>query len=100
MLVGTDDEIYGYVNDGTRAHIIKARRAPRLAFKTGFTPKTTPRQIGSRKGGVSGNLVRPKQVRHPGTKARKFSKTIAARRQGGFTKAMRLATERATKKVW
>ncbi len=100
VLVGTDDEIYGYVDEGTDAHVISAKRAPFLKFRTGFTPKTTRGQIGSRRGGRSGGWVQKKSVMHPGSKARRFTPTIAARRKGPFVRNMRRANERATDKVF
>ncbi len=100
VLVGTDDEIYGYVDEGTEAHPISARRKPFLKFRTGFTPKTSRGRIGSRRGGRSGGWVSKKRVMHPGTKSRNFTPTIAARREGPFVRNMRKANERATDKVF
>src|SRR5574342_267089 len=45
--IRTDDEIYGYVDQGTRAHTIVPRRAPRLHFFTPYQAKTSPGRIGS-----------------------------------------------------
>jgi hypothetical protein len=76
-IVGTSDEVYGYVDHGTRAHVIRARSNKPLAFKTGYRAKTSPGKIGSSSGGASGSNVFARAVNHPGTKARKFSETIA-----------------------
>lgn len=75
--VSTDDEIYGYVDSGTRAHIIKPKNKRMLAFKGGSRPKTRPGWIGSNKGSSGGgkSIVRP-EVHHPGTTAREFAKAI------------------------
>ncbi len=100
VLVGTDDEQYRWVDEGTRAHIIRARNAPSLAFQTGFRPKTRSKVISSRKGGRSGPIVRPKVVRHPGTKARLFSETIAKKRTAPFERNIRRANKRAADKVF
>lgn len=100
VLVGTDDEIYGYVDQGTRPHVISARRAPTLAFQTGFQPKTKPRQIKSYRGKKFGPRVFPRQVRHPGTKAREFSDRIAEMRRRPFTRLMIQALQRGSKKVF
>jgi hypothetical protein len=88
VLVGTDDKIYGYVDFGTRPHLIRARNAPRLAFQTGFDPKTRPGVIGSGPGRRFGPTVHPVAVMHPGGKARKFSETIQKRRRKKFTRRM------------
>lgn len=76
-VISTDDKIYQYVDMGTRAHVIRARGRKPLAFKTGFRAKSTPGKIGSTGGGASGPSVFARVVRHPGTKARRFSETIA-----------------------
>ena len=48
-VVGTDDEIYGYVNAGTRPHVIVAH-GKALAFGTGGRPKSRPGYIGANAG--------------------------------------------------
>lgn len=77
--VGTDDEIYGYVDQGTRPHVIVG--APVLRFQSGYKPKTAPRVIGSGGGGATGGIVYTRRVNHPGTEAREFSQTIAEKWQ-------------------
>lgn len=52
--VGSDLEYAGFVNDGTRPHIIRPRNAQVLRFRVG------------------GRLVYAKVVHHPGTRARPF----------------------------
>jgi len=50
-VVGTDDAIYGYVDHGTKPHIIRARRAPLLRFKVrGFKAKTKVGVLSSYRG--------------------------------------------------
>jgi len=100
VLVGTDDEIYQYVDKGTRAHRIIARRAPALRFQLGFTPKTTPGVIGSGRGKRFGAMVRPKSVMHPGTKPRNFSETIQAARKRKFTQRMIAAMRAGAKRAF
>lgn len=80
--VSTDDAIFGYVEEGTRPHIITPKRA-RVLFIPGvnYRPKTRPGYIGSNKGGRDNTFVYTKLVRHPGTKAREFSQTIAKKWQ-------------------
>lgn len=74
--IGTRDEIYGYVDLGTRPHIIRPRRAKRLRFSPGSRAKTSPGRIGSSSGKGGSGAVFAKQVNHPGNKPRGFSKLI------------------------
>lgn len=76
IFVGTDDKIYGYVNDGTSPHVIVPKRARALRFPSTFSPKSIPGVLVSGKGGSGGPDVFAQAVMHPGTKARKFDKGI------------------------
>ena len=89
--VTTDDPIFHYVDQGTRPHTIRARRGGLHAFQSKFSPKTRRRVLGSRQGSRSGSLVRPKEVRHPGTQAREFTQEIQKRRRNPFFNAMKKA---------
>jgi hypothetical protein len=89
IAVGTDDLIYGYVDKGTKRHIIRPKRARVLRFRGGYTAKTIPLAIRSRSGGSFGATVFSRGVMHPGTEARKFTEVIAARGQAKFEKALR-----------
>lgn len=75
-VVATDDEVFGWIDEGTDPHIIVAHNAPVLTFGVGGSPKTAPRVIGSRAGTKGGGIVRAKQVHHPGTAPRLFTDTI------------------------
>lgn len=95
--VGTDNKIYGYVNNGTRPHIIRPKRAKALRFQTGYRPKTRFRTLISFSGGGAyGAYAYAKSVRHPGTKPREFDYTIADMRQPDFEKACRSAIAKAS----
>jgi hypothetical protein len=80
--VSTTDEVFGYVEEGTRPHIITPKRG-RVLFIPGVNsrPKTRPRVIGSNKGGRDSTFVYTRRVQHPGTEAREFSPTIAKKWQ-------------------
>ena len=91
----TENEVYYYVTRGTKAHVIKAVRAPRLGFRTGFRSKTRVRVIGSRAGSRFGPTVFPKQVSHPGSKGREFDKEIASRREKTFNSRVQAAFRRS-----
>lgn len=76
-IIATDDEVYDFVDSGTKPHIITASSPFRpLVFGVGGSPKTTPRVIGSRAGTKGGTTVRAQVVHHPGTAPRAFSETI------------------------
>lgn len=75
--IGTDDEIYGYVNDGTRPHIIRAKNGKALSFGVPSSPKTKVRVIGSSGGSRGSTQVARAYVNHPGTEAREFDEVIA-----------------------
>lgn len=94
--VGTDNKIYGYVNDGTRAHIIRPKRARALRFSTGYRAKTRYRVLSSSSGGSYGAVAYAQIVHHPGTKPREFDITIADMRQSDFEKAVAQAIVRGT----
>jgi len=79
----TNNEIYGYVDKGTKRHDIWAgyytgksdKKA--LSFMAGGTPKTRPGVIGSSSGAKGAQKVlTPYVIDHPGTKARNFTKLI------------------------
>lgn len=76
IVVGTDDENYTRVDEGTRPHVIVAK-GKALAFSTGGSPKTRPRVISSSGGSKGSGVVFTKRVSHPGTDARDFSTVIA-----------------------
>lgn len=77
---GANKDIWTFVDQGTRPHVIKPKSAPRLVFQAGtYTPKTKPvGQVVSGGGKVQGGVtVFATQVNHPGTEARRFSEKIA-----------------------
>lgn len=95
--IGTKDEIYGYVDLGTKAHVIRAKTKKGLAFfRTGFKPKSRVNYIASYKGQkATKNFTRPMSVMHPGTKARNFSVKIREKWQKDFAKKCRAAIHEA-----
>ena len=92
VMVGTDDRIYGYVDLGTRPHIILPKRARVLAFQGGYRAKTSPGVLGSSGGGKFGATIFARAVRHPGTKARGFTRMI-------FDKHKQLSLRRIARKL-
>lgn len=75
--VYTNNEIYSYVNYGTKPHIIRPKNAKFLAFYTPFKAKTRVRFLGSGNGMKGSNFVLTKEVHHPGTEAREWDIVIA-----------------------
>ena len=96
VLVGTDDEIYGYVNYGTKPHDIIAK-GKALAFPSGYTAKTQPGRMTSGSGGSFGETIFSPYVRHPGTAARNFDKTIQKEWVSKFKTRMEQAMRDAAK---
>lgn len=74
--IGTDDLRYKWVDDGTRAHTIRARRAKVLRFTAGRTPKTSPGRFIIGSGNKFGATVFRVQVYNPGIRPRNISKRI------------------------
>jgi len=98
ILVGTDDKIYRYVDEGTKPHLIPKGRPGLLAFPSGYVAKTTVNVIGSKAGGSYGDTVFVHgQVHHPGTKARNFDKLIQKKWGPLYKKRMEAAMRKATK---
>lgn len=82
VTTGTNDvKPYIFVDKGTKAHDIKPKRSRYLVFSSGYTAKTRVGIIGSQPGGAFGDLRFATTVHHPGFPGRKFTRTIAKRRQ-------------------
>lgn len=91
-VIGTDDPIYGFVDKGTRPHIIRPRSARRLTWiGTAYRAKTTPNIIGSKGSGNNNTIVYTKLVQHPGNTARNFSLVIRDK----WAKQMRIRMQSA-----
>jgi len=77
VVIGTDDEVFQFVDEGTKPHIIEPKRpGGLLRFRTGYIAKTLPNHLGSWGGGANGSVVIRRSVRHPGTKPRNFIKLV------------------------
>lgn len=93
---GAGAEIWRYVNEGTRPHLIKPRKKGYpLRFKGGFRPKTKPGRIASGAGGASGQDVRAAVVHHPGSEGRHFERPIARLHEGVFRRLAENGLRRA-----
>lgn len=91
-IVATDDEIYGYVNDGTRPHKILPK-GKMLRFNTPFRSKTLPNKIYSGPGNKGANVVFSRGVNHPGSKPRAFDKAIKEKWEKEFPIVMQRAID-------
>jgi hypothetical protein len=67
------DKRYGWIDKGTRARLIRPRRAKVLRFAADSRPKTRPGTMTGSAGAAGYPIVFSRAVRHPGIKARKFS---------------------------
>ena len=77
-----------WIDEGTRPHKIRAKNAPLLKFRSGFSPKTLPNKIASFPSGSFGSFVSKKEVNHPSTKPRNFTTIVVRRRRKPFIKSM------------
>lgn len=94
---GKAAEIYRYVNEGTRPHVILPKGVHPLAFQIGYNAKTSPGLISSKAGGSYGEVVYARGVMHPGTEPRNFDEAIAKQMQPRFKRAMEDAMRDAAK---
>lgn len=79
-------QLFEWTDQGTRRHTITARRAPRLRFQTGYTPKTSPGQFSSGQSRTYGPWRSPVSVMHPGTTARGWTEELGKSRRSKFVK--------------
>ena len=90
----TDDEVWNWLDQGTKPHEIWAgaytgkSKKKTLAFPTAFAPKTQPRMLASMPGQSGGPMAFTPYVEHPGTTAREWTKTSAKVRKPWFKKQM------------
>lgn len=97
---GVYKNIWTYVDQGTKPHIIAAKNAPYLVFQTGYSARTAPvarANVGT--GSASGAWVKKKEVQHPGTKARKFSETLLEEINPPLVEQVQTAIERGYAKA-
>ena len=92
---GEGAQIWRYVNEGTRPHVILPKGDKSLAFQSGYNAKTTPGLISSKAGGAYGDVVFARGVLHPGTEPRDFDKAIVKVVEPIFTDEMHTAMRKA-----
>lgn len=98
---GPNAEIYGYVDQGTKPHVITAKNVPFLSFRTGYISKTLAKPARTVSGGgvTTGPRVYAKLVHHPGSEAREFSKTIAEDIEPDFKQIIEKAFRNVSKQL-
>lgn len=89
--------IWGYLNDGTRAHYVAPRKARALRFRTGYTAKTAPGLVGSGPGGGSGGFAFSRGHMVSGIQARKWTQKIAQGARRDYRRKIENALRRAAK---
>lgn len=103
VLVGTDNPIYRYVDEGTERRDIRPRSGNKrglLVFPSGYSPATVPRYIGSYPAGTYGPLVFTPIVRDHSIKPRKFTETIVKKWKPKYRRALERALAQGTKQAW
>ena len=80
--VGTDSDVWRFLDEGTRSYDIRPKRTKVLRFQSGYSAKTKPRAFSSSSGGTRGSVIFRPRVRHPGIKARRWSSTAKDKYQG------------------
>lgn len=75
---GKHAKLYQWVDEGTKAHLIKPKKkGGLLRFRLGYSARTSPiAKFNVGTGRASGRWTSARIVHHPGTKARQFSKTF------------------------
>lgn len=99
VTAGTTSEIYQFVDEGTKPHVIRARKAKVLRFFSNYKAKTQPNVIGSSSGGSWGILLFAKEVHHPGNKARNFTLIISEKARARLIKETNEAVALLRKRI-
>jgi hypothetical protein len=97
---GRHKAIWGYVDLGTKPHVIRAKNKPFLAFQSGYSARTAPvAKFNQGTGQKFGAWKRKKQVNHPGNKPRKFSETFFKELSPPFPDRIQAAVKRGLNKA-
>lgn len=97
---GQEATIFGYVDRGTKPHIIRPKVAKALKFQLNYSPRTQPiARAKTGTGRASGPTVFAKEVHHPGNKPRKFAETFSDILAIEFRRRTEDAIKRAIRRV-
>ena len=86
VIVGTEDPVFGYVNDGTRVR--------RALMSEDFSPKTRPGSLKSRPG-QGGVVFISKDLALPGIEARDFTGQMTRKYEKKYKRGLEAAMRRA-----
>lgn len=89
--VRTTDQVYHWVNFGTRPHVIRVRVKKALAWRYPYRHKSVLTRIGSRAGYTGKQTRFAKEVQHPGIRPRRYDLKIAKKWQKAFPPDMQRA---------
>lgn len=95
LRVTIDDQIYAWVSQGTRPHVIRPKgQGYPLRFQAGYKAKTIPGSLTPSGGGPFGPQVAAFEVHHPGTQPRRFVETATDKVQPEIGKILKAEIER------
>lgn len=107
---GRNAKIYRYVDEGTKPHVIRPKRAKALVFRWGgpgsYVPKTTPGNVPGAPptyggpGMARGRIRRFAKVNHPGNKPRNLTPLAYSRYRPEFEREITAAINRGAEKAW
>lgn len=86
-----------WINEGTKPHVIRPRRARHLHFQTGYTAGSKPGSTFTMRASTGGDWRAALEVNHPGTQAREWSRLIEANHQRPFERWMGAAMAKAAR---
>jgi hypothetical protein len=98
---GSDEAVnkWNWLNEGTKPHPIRAKRAKYLKYRLGYNAGTRPGTLQSRGGYYVGSWWRrSRSVIHPGIEARGWTELVTQRRMPKFIKSTNEALRRGMKK--
>ncbi len=91
-------EKWMWADEGTRRHKIRPRRKKKLSFRVGGAPKTRPNVVASFPGRGGDQWRSAKEVIHPGTKPRNWSKMLVKEWTPKFRRRIEEAIDIAIRK--
>lgn len=91
---GPNAKYWTWTSEGTKPHIITAKRAPFLVFRRNYKPKTTTKPTWGGPGTSSCDFVKTFSVKHPGTAPREFEQFIMNKNKTRIARAIELEFRR------
>lgn len=97
--VSVDSAVLHMLDVGTKGHMVRPVKAPRLAWQTGYQQKTHPGRLWSNPGGKSGPWATSMGHWIRGIQPRNYSEAMAARWDKPFVERMQDAARRGAAKA-